>query len=387
MRAEAIADLHRGSASRIDPDRVTEGLSIADQQIIEIAKAISLDAQRADHGRADRRAVSGVEVERLFAVARSLRDEGRALLFISHRFDEVFALCDTVTVMRDGAYIATTPDRRDERRRARAADGRPRRHRPVPEAAGRDRRRRARRRRAHPRGRLPRHHASPCAPARSSGSPASSAPAAARSPARSSASTPTSRAPCTLDGRAAAEGQPARRDGARPRARARGPAQAGTRARRERHPQRHARDPLGSSRRRACSGAAPRTAPPQVWASRLEVKTARARRRDRHAERRQPAEGRARQVARDRAEGAHRRRADPRHRRRHQGRGAPPALRTRQQGIAHPHDLVRAARGARHGRPRARHARGPPHRRVRPRARRHPRPSCSPRPHEQEGAL
>jgi len=54
-------------------------------------------------------ALSGVEVERLFAVARSLRDEGRALLFISHRFDEVFDLCDTVTVMRDGAYISTSP--------------------------------------------------------------------------------------------------------------------------------------------------------------------------------------------------------------------------------------------------------------------------------------
>ena len=52
-------------------------------------------------------ALSGVEVERLFAVARSLRDEGRALVFISHRFDEVFALCDTVTVMRDGEYVST----------------------------------------------------------------------------------------------------------------------------------------------------------------------------------------------------------------------------------------------------------------------------------------
>ena len=54
-------------------------------------------------------ALSGVEVERLFAVARSLRDEGRALVFISHRFDEVFALCDTVTVMRDGEYVSTQP--------------------------------------------------------------------------------------------------------------------------------------------------------------------------------------------------------------------------------------------------------------------------------------
>jgi rhamnose transport system ATP-binding protein len=107
MRAEAQQIFARLGVS-IDPDRVTEGLSIADQQIIEIAKAISLDARVLimDEPTA---ALSGVEVERLFAVARSLRDEGRALLFISHRFDEVFALCDVVTVMRDGSYIATTP--------------------------------------------------------------------------------------------------------------------------------------------------------------------------------------------------------------------------------------------------------------------------------------
>ncbi|GAA1995387.1 sugar ABC transporter ATP-binding protein [Microbacterium ulmi] len=91
----------------IDPDRPAEGLSIADQQVIEIAKAVSLDASLLimDEPTA---ALSGVEVERLFTIARSLRDEGRALIFISHRFDEVFALCDTITVMRDGAYIATS---------------------------------------------------------------------------------------------------------------------------------------------------------------------------------------------------------------------------------------------------------------------------------------
>src|SRR6476620_10418922 len=90
----------------IDPRRPAMGLSIADQQIIEIAKAISLDARLLimDEPTA---ALSGVEVERLFAVARSLRDQGRALIFISHRFDEVFGLCDTITVMRYGAYIST----------------------------------------------------------------------------------------------------------------------------------------------------------------------------------------------------------------------------------------------------------------------------------------
>lgn len=91
----------------LDPRRPAQGLSIADQQIIEIAKAISLDAHLLimDEPTA---ALSGVEVERLFSVARSLRDEGRGIVFISHRFDEVFALSDTITVMRDGAYVGTT---------------------------------------------------------------------------------------------------------------------------------------------------------------------------------------------------------------------------------------------------------------------------------------
>ncbi|RRD51003.1 sugar ABC transporter ATP-binding protein [Arachnia propionica] len=106
MRREVLALMERLGVT-LDPDRPADGLSIADQQIIEIAKAISLDARVLimDEPTA---ALSGVEVERLFAVARSLRDEGRALMFISHRFDEVFDLCDTITVMRDGAYVETT---------------------------------------------------------------------------------------------------------------------------------------------------------------------------------------------------------------------------------------------------------------------------------------
>ena len=107
MQSEAEALFARLGVA-IDPRRPALGLSIADQQIIEIAKAISLDARLLimDEPTA---ALSGVEVDRLFAVARSLRDEGRALVFISHRFDEVFDLCDTVTVMRDGEYVSTLP--------------------------------------------------------------------------------------------------------------------------------------------------------------------------------------------------------------------------------------------------------------------------------------
>jgi rhamnose transport system ATP-binding protein len=89
---------------RLDPERPVRGLSIADQQIVEIAKALSFDARVLimDEPTA---ALSGPEVERLFAVVRALREEGAAILFISHRLDEVFAICDTVTVMRDGAVV------------------------------------------------------------------------------------------------------------------------------------------------------------------------------------------------------------------------------------------------------------------------------------------
>ncbi|MEU7922034.1 sugar ABC transporter ATP-binding protein [Micromonospora zamorensis] len=91
---------------RIDPTRPARGLSIADQQLVEIAKAISFDARVLvmDEPTA---ALSGVEVERLFAVARSLCEGGAAVLFISHRFNEVFDLCHRVTVLRDGAWVSS----------------------------------------------------------------------------------------------------------------------------------------------------------------------------------------------------------------------------------------------------------------------------------------
>src|SRR3712207_9208053 len=89
---------------RLDPERPVRGLSIADQQIVEIAKALSFQARMLimDEPTA---ALSGHEVERLFAVVRTLRDEGAGVLFISHRLEEVFEICDTVTVMRDGAVV------------------------------------------------------------------------------------------------------------------------------------------------------------------------------------------------------------------------------------------------------------------------------------------
>jgi rhamnose transport system ATP-binding protein len=92
---------------RLDPGRICRGLSIADQQVVEIAKALSLDARVIvmDEPTA---ALSATEVNRLFDVVRTLREGGSAVLFISHRLEEIFEICQRVTVMRDGRQVMTS---------------------------------------------------------------------------------------------------------------------------------------------------------------------------------------------------------------------------------------------------------------------------------------
>jgi rhamnose transport system ATP-binding protein len=103
MNARA-AEIFERLGVPIDPARIARGLSIAEQQIVEIAKALSLDAKVIvmDEPTA---ALSAVEVERLFGVVETLRAAGAAVLFISHRLEEVFGLCRRVTVFRDGRLV------------------------------------------------------------------------------------------------------------------------------------------------------------------------------------------------------------------------------------------------------------------------------------------
>src|SRR5690242_3673282 len=103
MRAQAAALFERLGV-QLDPGRIARGLSIADQQIVEIAKALSLEARVIvmDEPTA---ALSAAEVARLFDVVRTLRAAGAAVLFISHRLEEVFEICQRVTVMRDGRQV------------------------------------------------------------------------------------------------------------------------------------------------------------------------------------------------------------------------------------------------------------------------------------------
>ena len=83
-------------------------LSVAQQQIVEIAKALARNARILvmDEPTA---ALSGREVEKLFTIIRDLQKQGMGIIYVSHRLDEIFALCDRATIMRDGEYITTEP--------------------------------------------------------------------------------------------------------------------------------------------------------------------------------------------------------------------------------------------------------------------------------------
>ncbi|MDP9370304.1 MAG: sugar ABC transporter ATP-binding protein, partial [Chloroflexota bacterium] len=93
---------------RIGVRTPVKALSVADQQLVEIAKALSLNARVLvmDEPTAS---LSAREVDRLFAIVRQLRAQGVAILFVSHRMEEIFALSDRITVFRDGTHVITAP--------------------------------------------------------------------------------------------------------------------------------------------------------------------------------------------------------------------------------------------------------------------------------------
>ena len=93
---------------RMDVRTLASGLTVASQQAVEIAKALSLDVRVLimDEPTA---ALSAHEVSELFTQIRRLTDSGVAVLFISHRLDEVFEIADRVTVLRDGRLISSRP--------------------------------------------------------------------------------------------------------------------------------------------------------------------------------------------------------------------------------------------------------------------------------------
>ena len=90
----------------VDAGAPVRGLSIARQQMVEIARALATEARVIvlDEPSAT---LSTQEVDTLMAVLKRLRARGLAIIYVSHRLDEVFQLCDSVTVLRDGRHVTT----------------------------------------------------------------------------------------------------------------------------------------------------------------------------------------------------------------------------------------------------------------------------------------
>lgn len=88
----------------IDPEELVMNLSVAQMQLVEIAKALVTDTTvlLLDEPTAS---ISGSEAKNLFRVAKRLTEQGTAVLFVSHKLEEVFELCDRVTVLRDGVSV------------------------------------------------------------------------------------------------------------------------------------------------------------------------------------------------------------------------------------------------------------------------------------------
>ncbi|HEV3485751.1 MAG TPA: sugar ABC transporter ATP-binding protein, partial [Vicinamibacterales bacterium] len=114
-RNRRAADLLARVGADLDPERLVETLSMPEQQIVEIARAIGADARILimDEPTAS---LTDREVERLFDIVSRLKAQGAGIIYISHRLEEVLAIADRTTVLRDGETIATRT--RDEIDRA-----------------------------------------------------------------------------------------------------------------------------------------------------------------------------------------------------------------------------------------------------------------------------
>ncbi len=112
----AAGELFERLECRISPRDSAGSLRIGDQQLIEIAKALSLRAEILIMDEPTS-ALTQTEVERLFRVIDRLRRQGVTILYISHKMDEIFRLADRITVLRDGRWVDTkSRDQTDPKR-------------------------------------------------------------------------------------------------------------------------------------------------------------------------------------------------------------------------------------------------------------------------------
>ena len=105
LRRNALA-LLKGLADEIDPQEKVARLSLGQRQLVEIAKALSRGAHVIAFDEPTS-SLSAREIDRLMAIITRLRDEGKVVLYVSHRMEEVFRICNAVTVFKDGRYVRT----------------------------------------------------------------------------------------------------------------------------------------------------------------------------------------------------------------------------------------------------------------------------------------
>ena len=103
MKKQTAALLNRMDLD-INPDTLVKNLGVAQRHMVEIAKALSIDAEVVIMDEPTS-ALTLREVEDLYKIVRQLKAEGKAIIFISHKFEEIFEICDYFTVLRDGKYI------------------------------------------------------------------------------------------------------------------------------------------------------------------------------------------------------------------------------------------------------------------------------------------
>jgi len=105
MRADALRQLEM-LGENISPRARLSSLPIGQRQMVEIAKSLARDATVIAFDEPTS-SLSARETDRLFAVIRQLRDQGRVVLYVSHRMEEIFQICDAATVLRDGRHVET----------------------------------------------------------------------------------------------------------------------------------------------------------------------------------------------------------------------------------------------------------------------------------------
>ncbi len=109
----------------IDPEIEVRDLSVANRQMVEIAKAVSYDSDILIMDEPTS-AITEKEVAHLFRIIRALKAEGKGIVYITHKMNELFEIADEVSVFRDGRFVGEHPAAQRHARRHHQADGRAR---------------------------------------------------------------------------------------------------------------------------------------------------------------------------------------------------------------------------------------------------------------------